>query len=211
MKKLPDRFFITGTDTDIGKTFVSAVLSLGLNSAYWKPVQAGTVPSTDSEWVQKITELDPSLIVPETYKLASPLSPHLAAKIDGISINLADFPSPDSTGKTKLIVEGAGGIMVPLNERETMIDLMRQLDLPILVVAKSGLGTINHTVLTIEALRQRGLSILGVIMNGPLNEENKKAIEHYAQTTVLAQIPLLTELNRATLLAAFNTYCKEIS
>lgn len=211
MKKLPDRFFITGTDTDIGKTFVSAVLSLGLNSAYWKPVQAGTEPCTDSEWLQKTTELDDSLIVAETYKLSSPLSPHLAAKIDGISIRLNDFPSPDSIGKTKLIVEGAGGIMVPLNEKETMIDLMQQLALPVLVVAKSGLGTINHTVLTVEALRKRRLSLLGVIMNGPLNEENKKAIEHYAQTTVLAQIPVLTELNRATLLEAFNTCFKEIA
>lgn len=200
----PDQFFITGTDTGIGKTLVSAMLCLGLEATYWKPVQSGIEPMTDSEWLEKIAGVESCKILPETYKLTSPLSPHLAARIDGINIDLERFPAPQNICRSRLVVEGAGGLMVPLNDQDMMIDLIQRLELPVLVVAKSGLGTINHTVLTIKMLRTRRIKILGVVMNGEPNEENKKAIEHYAQIPVLAQIPGIANINKESLIDSFH-------
>jgi len=186
--QFPREFFITGTDTNVGKTFVSAILMLGLQSAYWKPIQSGGDP-TDTEWLETSTKMNKSHFIGEQYKLTKPLSPHLAAQIDGKSIRLEDLQAPTFHAYDHLIVEGAGGLMVPINDKHNMIDLIKHLNLPALLVARSTLGTINHTLLSIEQLRRSEVPILGVVMNGPLNQHNCEAIERYGRVKVLAQIP----------------------
>lgn len=202
----PPAFMVTGTDTDVGKTVVSALLTLGLRAAYWKPVQSGLEPYTDTQRVQQLTGLDGSHFLPERFRLRSPLSPHESARRDGVEIWLEDFVLPTNHGKPHLIVEGAGGVLVPLNERDLLVDLIRYLHLPVVLVARSTLGTINHTLLSLEALRSRHIPIFGVILNGPKNPDNRQAIEDYGQVRVLAEIEPLTILNLDTLYQTI-THC----
>jgi dethiobiotin synthetase len=197
----PPQFFITGTDTDVGKTIVSALLTLGLGYAYWKPIQSGTPADTDT--LRSATGLDSSHFIPERYRLTQPLSPHAAAQIDRCHISLSDFQLP-VTDKPGLIVEGAGGLMVPINEQDLMIDLIRSLRLPVCLVARSKLGTINHTLLSIAALRQAEIPILGVMINGEKNQINREAIEHYGQVKILGELEPLAEINAQSLAIAFN-------
>jgi dethiobiotin synthetase len=201
-KQLPQRFFVTGTDTNIGKTFISALLMLGLKSHYWKPIQSGIAEGSDTEWIRNITELPESYFFKERYLLNEPLSPHAAAHIDGIKIELNEIniPGPDNQS---LIIEGAGGVMVPINDKHMMLDVMQKLALPAILVCRSGLGTINHSLLTINCLRQAGVSIAGVIMNGPLNKSNRAAIENYGQVSVLAEIEPIEKVSRQSLLEIF--------
>lgn len=199
----PKHFFVTGTDTDVGKTVVSAMLTLGLKAAYWKPVQSGLEPITDTDYVRQVTGLDRSHFIPERFRLTQPLSPHASAAIDGVQINLSDFQLP-SVSKPHLIVEGAGGIMVPLNDRNLIIDLIQHLGLPVCLVARSTLGTINHTLLTLAQLRRAEIPILGVILNGVKNPSNRAAIEHYGQVPILGEVEPLAAINPDTLKQAFN-------
>ncbi|NJR38489.1 MAG: dethiobiotin synthase [Leptolyngbyaceae cyanobacterium CSU_1_4] len=198
----PPKFFITGTDTNIGKTVVSALLTLGLGYAYWKPVQSGLIPITDTEFIRSATGLDSSYFIPERYCLTQPLSPHAAAKIDGVEIILSDFQLPE-TDKPGLIVEGAGGLMVPLNDQDLMIDLIRSLNLPVCLVTRSTLGTINHTLMSIAILRHAKIPILGVIINGQKNQSNREAIAHYGKVPILAELEPLTTITPETLKTAF--------
>jgi dethiobiotin synthetase len=200
----PRRFFVTGTDTNVGKTIVSAILVAGLKAFYWKPIQSGIIDGTDSKDVQRLSGCESCRILPERYVLNQPLSPHASAAIDGVRISLSDIELPDVEGP--LVVEGAGGIMVPLNENELVVDLIAKFALPVIVVARSGLGTINHTVLTVAALRRRGADIFGVVMNGELNEGNRQAIEHYADVKVLAQIQPLRDLSPSEIANAFSAF-----
>jgi dethiobiotin synthetase len=190
-------FFVTGTDTDVGKTVVSAWLLSHLDACYWKPVQAGTVPETDSMTVRRLAELPEDRILPEAYVLKEPLSPHEAAKREGLSIDMARLNAPHCA--RPLVVEGAGGLMVPLNDNALVIDLAAELHLPIVLVARSTLGTINHTLLSLEALRRRGLEIAGIVINGPDMPHNRVAIERYGRAPIIAEIPRLESLTRATL------------
>ncbi len=199
---LPPRIFVAGTGTGVGKTMVSAILAAGLSARYWKPVQSGLLEKTDTAWVREMTGLPSTHFFPETYRFRFPLSPHVAAAKDGICIDLESMVLPQIPGG-HLIVEGAGGIMVPLNEHHLMLDLMKKLQLPILLVAKSGLGTINHTLLSLAMLKNHGLPVLGVVMNGPRNSDNRKAIEHYGNTAVCAEIEPLERIDGATLKDAF--------
>ena len=200
MKRIfPPRLFVTGTDTDIGKTVVSAVLVAGLRGHYWKPVQSGIIESSDTEWVRKKTGLPESHFYPETYRLQQPLSPHAAAALDGIKISLDRFEIPETLETETLIIEGAGGIMVPLNDRHFMLDLMKRLDIPVLLVATSELGTINHTLLSLEQMRRNGIDILGVVINGLKNSGNRQAIEQYGDVTILAEIEPLPEITPQSL------------
>ena len=181
----------------MGKTVVSGLLTVGLPGLYWKPVQSGLHKKTDTEFIEKITETDS--VLKETYRLNSPLSPHDAADLDGLEINLeyieASLKSqmrvllenPEPIPKT-LIVEGAGGVFVPLNRKALMIDLIKKLKIPCLIVARSELGTLNHTLLTISVLRANKIPILGVILNGPPSPKNKKSIELYGKVEVLFEI-----------------------
>jgi dethiobiotin synthetase len=199
----PPEIFITGTDTNIGKTVISAILLAGLHGTYWKPIQSGSEDITDTQWVREKTGLPDTHFYPETYLLQRPLSPHASAAKEGVRIELEAFRLPESKGNKTLIVEGAGGIMVPLNNSHLMIDLMKRLDIPILLVATSGLGTINHTLLSIEQMQRYGLNLFGVVMNGPKNPDNRKAIEHFGNIQVLAEIESLSEINPQTLQDTF--------
>jgi dethiobiotin synthase len=171
----------------------------GLPAVYWKPVQSGLEQGTDTEWVRRTTGLAEDRFVPETYRLKAPLSPHAAAALEGVWINLEGFHMPATDPSMHLIVEGAGGIMVPLNQEHTMLDLMVRLGLPVLLVARSILGTINHTLLSVEQLRRHGVEILGVVMNGPKNIGNREAIEHYGKVPVVAEIEPLQDLEKQCL------------
>ncbi len=200
--EFPKVFFVSGTDTDVGKTVVSTVLALGLNAYYWKPVQSG--PETDSATLEKMG-VDPARILPETFTLSQPLSPHLAARLDNKYISLDDLTLPIIRPDQYLIVEGAGGLLVPLNEDKLVIDLIQKLELPVVLVSRTTLGTINHTLLSIEALKARKIPIVGVIMSGEPNEENKKAIEQHGKIKVIGVVPKMESLNKTSLLETFES------
>ena len=192
-------FFVTGTDTDVGKTLVSAWLLSHLDATYWKPVQAGTEPSTDSATVQRMAALPVGRILPEAYVLPEPMAPHEAARRAGVTLEMAKLELPAHDGL--VVVEGAGGLMVPITDDAYMIDLAAELDLPVILAARSTLGTINHTLLSIEAIRRRGLDLAGVVISGPETPPNRAAIERYGQVEVIAEIPWLETIDRDTLQA----------
>lgn len=203
---IPEKIFVTGTDTGVGKTVISAILMAGLKAAYWKPVQSGREEMTDTGWIRSVTGFPDEYFIPETYLLSRPLSPHASAMYDNVHIDLQAFALPDQEKYPRLVVEGAGGVMVPLNDGQMMIDLMKYLNLPVLVVARSGLGTINHTLLTLEFIRQNGLDVLGVVMNGPQNQINKRAIESYGRVRVIAEVDKLPHFNLQALEKAYSRY-----
>jgi dethiobiotin synthetase len=190
------RFFLTGTDTDVGKTIACAWMMLHAPVSYWKPVQAG-LDETDEATIRALTGVDEKRFVPTIYNLPEPLSPHEAAKRSGVTIDMDRFKLP--YGSDPLIVEGAGGLMVPLNESSLVIDLIIQLGLPAILVCRTGLGTINHSLLSIEALKSRDIPISGVILVGPDVPHNRAAIEDYGKVRVIGQIPQLDPLTRAAL------------
>lgn len=204
VKSFPRGIFVSGTDTGIGKTVISAMLAKGLGATYWKPIQSGLEEETDTEFVRRVTGLGPDHFVEERYRLTRPLSPHASAEIDGVSISMDDFEIPEYD-TDHLIVEGAGGLLVPINDHHMIIDLIQHFDLPVLLVARSELGTLNHTFLSLEALRNRNITITGVIMNGPRNESNYKAIRKYGKIPILAEIQTI-DLTPAGLQDAFDTH-----
>lgn len=201
MIEFPEKFFITGTDTDVGKTVVSAMLMSGLDATYWKPIQAGLDEETDTKFVQRVSEADSSRIISERYRLKTPMSPHGAADIDGVEISLSDFELPEFNTR-HLIVEGAGGLIVPINWKDTVLDLIEHLNIPVLLVARSTLGTLNHTLLSLKALRDRNIEVMGVILNGPEHQRNKETIERFGKVPVIELKPL-SSLNKTSLLNAF--------
>ena len=197
----PARIFVTGTDTGVGKSYVAALLSVGLAAAYWKPVQSGA--ERDAVWIREATDLPPERLLPESYCLREPLSPHEAARREGVRIEMDRLVLPV---QERLVVEGAGGVMVPLNDEHLMIDLIADFALPVLVVARSELGTINHTLLTLDQLRRRSCSVLGVVVNGPANPANCRAIADYGQTSVLAAIDRRIDLSPTNVVSLFKRY-----
>lgn len=186
---LPEKIFVTGTDTGIGKTLVSAMLMSALDATYWKPIQAGLEEETDTEFVQRNSEVPSQKIIPETYRLVTPMSPHAAADIDQVHISLEDFRIPEFK-TSHLIIEGAGGLWVPVNWKESILDLIVFLEIPVLLVARSELGTLNHTLLSLEALRSRNIKVVGVILNGQKHQSNKETIEHFGEVPVWELEPL---------------------
>ncbi|MCC0058407.1 MAG: dethiobiotin synthase [Hyphomicrobiaceae bacterium] len=190
-------FFVAGTDTDVGKTLVSAWLLSHLDGVYWKPIQAGTEPTTDSATVQRLAELPVGHVLPEAYLLPEPIAPHEAARRAGIALDMAKITLPPHDGL--VVVEGAGGLMVPIADGAYMIDLADALDLPIILVTRSTLGTINHTLLSLEAIRRRGLPLAGVVISGPETPHNRAAIQRFGQVEVIAEIPFLETVDRSTL------------
>ena len=178
-------YFVTAIDTDSGKTFVSAILCEALQADYWKPVQAGL--PRDSETVQSLISNSKTKIHPERYLLKTPASPHASAKLDGIKISLTSFQIPQT--KNDLIIEGAGGCLVPLNDKDFVIDLVGSFKAEVIVVADLYLGSINHTLLTIEALKSRDVKIKGIIFNGDSNPESERIIlEHHRDVRKLLHI-----------------------
>lgn len=200
---MPSRFFVTGTDTNVGKTIASALLCAALDACYWKPIQTGSREGTDRATITLLAKLPHTRIIPESYCFSPPVSPHLAARLAKTQIRLKKIKLPQLQRDANLIVEGAGGVLVPINEKQLMTDLMRHLKLPVLLVARSSLGTINHTTLSLAALQAARIRVRGVIMVGKPNIENRKAIEHYGNAPVIGTIPVLANINKTALLRIF--------
>jgi len=179
------KLFITGISTDVGKTIASAILTEALEADYWKPVQAGDLAHSDSHKILSYISNDQSVIHENSYKLNTPASPHLAAEIDGITIDLKNIKEPKT--KNHLVVEGAGGVLVPLNTNDFVIDLV-QPDYKIIIVSRHYLGSINHTLLTIEAIKNRGLSIAGIIFSGNENKATESLILNYSKLKFIGRI-----------------------
>jgi len=204
--------FVTGTDTGVGKTVVAAALMHRLRRSgpvrYWKPVQTGIEQDDDTATVRRLAACDAAEVFDEGIRLPRPLSPHASARLAGVTIAIEEIVRrvAGRASPPAWIVEGAGGVLVPLNDRELMIDLMARLALPVVVAARSGLGTINHTLLTLEALNARRLAVAGVIMNGPLNASNRAAIETYGHVPVIGELPPLDPLTAGTLGACAETF-----
>jgi dethiobiotin synthetase len=196
--------FITGTDTGVGKTLVSAMLCAALEGFYWKPIQTGSREGSDRRTVMELAGLTANRTLPESYVFGPPVSPHLAAEWAGATIDLGTIRRPGGKLPGPLIAEGAGGVMVPVNQTEFMLDLMVKLDLPVAVVARSALGTINHSVLTLRALQGSGVAVKGVVVVGTPNSDNERAIERYGRAPIIGRVPLLEVINRETLLEVFN-------
>ena len=179
------KIFITGISTDVGKTIASAIITEALEADYWKPIQAGDLNDSDSHKIQRYISNDKSVIHDNSYKLNTPASPHLAAELDGITIDLKNITEPKT--KNHLVIEGAGGLFVPLNETDFVIDLI-QPDYKVIVVSRHYLGSINHTLLTIEALKNRGINIAGIIFNGNENLPTESIILNTVQLKCIGRI-----------------------
>ena len=197
-------FVITGTDTDIGKTVFAAALTAALGARYWKPVQAGLADGTDSETVARIGGVDPARILPERHRLAIPASPHFSAAQEGITISCDDFLLPQGDGP--LVIEGAGGALVPVNSRLLFADLFARWALPVIIVASTRLGTINHSLLTIEALRSRGVAIHGLAFSGDSEPDSEDIIRRIGNVRRLGRLPMLDLLSPESLKAAFDSH-----
>ena len=192
---------VTGTDTGIGKTVFAAGLAGALDGVYWKPIQAGVEEETDRATVLRLSGLSPERILPEAYLLRTPASPHLAAERDGIVIDPDALVLPDID--RPLVVEGAGGLMVPLNRKVTYVDLMARWNARVVVCARTTLGTINHSLLSVEALRNRGIAIAGIAFIGDENQESERIIAELGQVRHLGRLPYLDPLTGPSLRAAF--------
>ncbi|NDG74444.1 MAG: dethiobiotin synthase [Synechococcaceae bacterium WB8_1B_136] len=206
--KPPLQLVVCGTDTDVGKTVVSAWLVQGLGASYWKPVQCGLEPGPDGggdrDRVQRWLRLPEARILPEAYRLQAPVSPHWAAELEsgdpgrpGPAIDPARLALPQLEGP--LVVETAGGLLVPLRLDLLQIDQIQHWGLPVLLVARSGLGTLNHTLLSVEALRHRQIPLLGLVLNGPLHANNRCTLERLTSAPVLACLPPLATIDAANL------------
>lgn len=194
-------FIVTGTDTNIGKTVVSAMLTLALSGIYYKPVQCGLDDGGDREAVLAMTGLRKDRALAEAYRLNAPLSPHLAAEIDGVTIDPMQLTPPNTT--RPLIVEGAGGLLVPITRDTLLIDLFKAWRLPVILCARTGLGTINHTLLSIEALKARRITLHGIVFVGDENADNERTIIEFCSARRLGRMPRLAALTPHNLSDAF--------
>ena len=196
------RLFVTGIGTDVGKTVISAILTQKLQADYWKPIQAGELDNTDSMKVSQWVENSTSVIHPEVYRLTQPMSPHAAAERDGVNIEMGNIIIPKTT--RNLIIEGAGGLMVPLNQHDLVIDLISHLQADAVLVSRHYLGSINHTILSIKTLRSRNISIAGIIFNGDENRDTESIIESVCAVPILGRIPKIDNLNQHSINYAIN-------
>jgi len=194
------RLVIVGTDTDVGKTVVSALVVDGLGAHYWKPVQSGLADGGDSDRVRQLIDLPPERILSEAYRLSAPVSPHWAAERDGVAIEPERLALPGIEAVPgPLVVETAGGLLVPLRRDWLQIEQLARWGLPVLLVARSGLGTLNHTLLSLEALDRRGIPVLGLVLNGPPHADNPRTLEQLGKVEVLLELPPLQPLDRGAL------------
>ena len=187
--------FVSGIGTDVGKTVASAILAQALHSNYWKPIQAGDLDNTDSMKVKRYCS-EQVTVLSEKYRLKTPMSPHAAAKIDEVQIGINDFNPPSFD--RDLIVEGAGGLMVPINEKgELIIDVLEAKKWPVILVSRHYLGSINHTLLSVDALKKRNIPIVGILYIGDENSTTESIIEKCTNVPVLGRIPIVEELNKS--------------
>ncbi len=200
MRSVKRGYIVTGTDTDVGKTVFAAGLAGALGARYWKPVQAGLEHGGDCAEVRRLAG-GRAKVLPEAYRLTTPCSPHEAARIDGVRIDPAQLAMPPGDGP--LVIEGAGGVLVPINDELLSADLFAQWNLPVILVARTSLGTINHSLLSLEALRARRLDVAGVAFVGAENTASEAAIIKFGGCRHLGRLPMLDPLNAGTLAAAF--------
>mgnify|MGYP003677894944 CR=1 FL=1 len=185
------RIFVTGIGTEIGKTFCSAIITEALKADYWKPVQAGELDQLDSSFIKSAISNDKTVIHPEQFLLSQPMSPHAAANIDGIRMSVVGFTVPATNNH--LVIEGAGGLMVPINNDGEMIaDLIPAVANETILIVKHYLGSINHTLLSIELLKSRGINCIGLIFNGTSNSDSEKIILSTSGLKCIGRIPALT-------------------
>ena len=194
-------FVVTGTDTGIGKTVFAAALTAALGASYWKPVQSGLEEGEDRDTVAQLADLAPERILPPAYRLHTPCSPHRAAEIDGIEID-PDHLAPPKTERG-LVIEGAGGVLVPVTRTLLYADLFARWGLPTILVAGTALGTINHSLLSLEALRARSVAVLGIAFVGDANEDSEATICAIGQVRRLGRLPILDSLDPSRLAQAF--------
>jgi dethiobiotin synthetase len=201
------RIVVAGTDTEIGKTVFAAGLADLLGANYWKPIQAGLEGETDSQIVARLGGLSDDRIVPERYRLRTPASPHHAAEMDGVRIAVDALDVPDTGGRA-LVIEGSGGLLVPLNRTTLYIDVFAKWGCPVVLCARTALGTINHSLLSIAALRHRNIELLGIAFVGESQPESERVICEIGRVRRLGRLPRLSLLNRSTLRAAFEAAFK---
>ena len=198
---MPDKtLFITGIGTGIGKTIVSAVLTEKLKSDYWKPIQSGDLDDSDTLKVKSLVSNTTSVFHTEAYRLTQPFSPHKSAAIDGITIDLNKIIAPETNNN--LLIEGAGGLMVPLNDEYLMIDLIKQLDVEVVLVSQNYLGSINHTLLSVAILKQYDIKIAGIIFNGKTDENSESYILNYTGLKLLGHLPQFETVDKDTIIKA---------
>lgn len=196
------RFVVAATDTNVGKTVFSAALAGALGACYWKPVQAGLEDETDSQTVARLSGLPAHKILPEAYRLRTPASPHLAAKIDGVRIAVERLTLP--VANERLVVETAGGLMTPLTDDIPTIDLLAQWELPVILCARTSLGTINHSLLSLEALQRRNIPVLGIVFVGDEKDDTQRTIVKMSGVRELGRLPFLSLLTPETVRFMFD-------
>lgn len=195
-------YIVTGTDTDVGKTVFASMLTLALDASYWKPFQSGIAGGVDTKSVQDMTGLPDERFLPERYVLSEPLSPHRAAELDGVEIDMESLDIPAHEGH--LIIEGAGGLMVPLTREHLLINQFKKWNVPVILVARTGLGTLNHTLLSLEALWSRDIPIHGIAFVGDLNKDNIQTIKEFSGEKILGRVPMMDALTPEALQKAFD-------
>lgn len=191
------RIFVTGIGTGVGKTLVSAIITEYLQADYWKPIQSGDLDNTDTMTVRRLISNSESVLHEERFRLTQPLSPHASAEIDGIEMKLEDFTAPESA-KQYLVIEGAGGLMVPINNTTTIADLIKFLDASVILVSKNYLGSINHTLLTIQELQRREIPITGLVFNGECLPQTENLIINYSHVPVIFRLDNEATINKQT-------------
>jgi dethiobiotin synthetase len=195
---------VTGTDTGVGKTVVAAMLTLAFHGIYWKPIQAGTEDGTDRQRVAALTGLPEAHFRSERYVLGQPLSPHRAAELDNVRIDPDGLHLPEDIAPDRwLIVEGAGGVLAPITRSMLQIDLFVRWSAPVILVARTALGTINHTLLSLEALKRRAIAVRGVVFVGDAIEDTERTIVEFGLTKKLGRLPFLKTLDADSLCEAF--------
>ena len=196
------KYFVSGIGTEVGKTIISAILAEALKADYWKPIQAGDLEQSDSIKVRDLLSNESTQIHPESYQLKLPMSPHAAAEKEQLAIELSAMPLPNTS--RPLIVEGAGGLLVPINKKECIIDLVDSLKLEVILVSKHYLGSINHTLLSIEAIEARDIPIKGIIFNGQPNHDTESIILSKSGLKMIARIPTMKSVNKQSIKALAN-------
>lgn len=209
MQKNKNQFiFVTGIGTGVGKTVVSAILTEALKADYWKPIQCGDLDYSDTNKVRDLISNDLSILHPETYRLKTPASPHYAATHEGIQINADNFKIPQT--EKKLIIEGAGGLMVPLNDHFLMIDLIKQLQADVMLVSQNYLGSINHTLLSLEVLKRNNIHVKGIVFNGELISSTEKFIQDFSNIPCVLRVLQEEFVNKDTILKYANKLDKSL-
>lgn len=193
-------FFVTGINTEMGKTIASAILAQALEADYWKPIQSGNLHHTDSDRIRAYVSNDKTIVHPEQYRLTKHIPPHSAAKTDNVKIRVKDFKLPKT--KNHLIIEGTGGLLVPINKKECVIDLIKRLAAPVILVSMNYHGSINHTLMSVEVLRQRKIPVAGILFNGKPTPSSEEIISKMTDVPLLGRIPRLDDVTKVSIQAA---------